>query len=246
MDSTLATALALASAYPCFFCAYDKAPTCPHGFKDASRDPAVLQVLWTNYPGPLIGVPTGAVSGIDVLDIDAKHPEARGWWAANRTRLPLTRVHRTRSGGLHLLFRHAGGVNCSAGRIVRGIDVRGVGGFIVWWPAAGFPVLRDAPIAPWPEDLVCRLRSKPPSPQPPRPVVPDDRRIRKILACLEAATEGERNNLTHWAACRFAEMLGFQLGYEEAHALIVAAAMRAGLSYHEASATAHSGLRGRT
>ena len=42
MDSTLATALALASAYPCFFCAYDKAPTCPHGFKDASRDPAVL------------------------------------------------------------------------------------------------------------------------------------------------------------------------------------------------------------
>jgi hypothetical protein len=137
-------------------------------------------------------------------------------------------------------------VNCSAGRIVRGIDVRGVGGFIVWWPAAGFPVLRDAPIAPWPEDLVWRLRSKPPSPQPPRPVVPDDRRIRKILERLEAATEGERNNLTHWCACRFAEMLGLQLGYDEAFALVVSAATRAGLPYREASATARSGLRGRT
>ena len=97
---TLATALALASDYPCFFCrAHDKAPTCPHGFKDATRDPAALRVLWANYPGPLISVPTGAVSGIDALDIDAKHGPAREWWAVNRTRLPPTRAHRTRSGG---------------------------------------------------------------------------------------------------------------------------------------------------
>src|SRR5262249_4737485 len=54
--------------------------------------------------------------------------------------------------------------------------------------------------------------------------------IRRILERLEAAVEGERNSLTHWAASRFAEMLGPQLSYEEAHALIVAAAMRAGLS----------------
>jgi hypothetical protein len=39
-------------------------------------------------------------------------------------------------------------------------------------------------------------------------------------------------------------MLGPQLGYDEAHTLIVAAAMRTGLSYREASSTAHSGLRG--
>jgi len=91
MDSTLAIALALASAYPCFPCARDKRPSCPHGFKDATRDPAALQELFTRYPGPLIGVPTGAVSGIDVLDIDAEHAPAREWWAANRTRLPLSR-----------------------------------------------------------------------------------------------------------------------------------------------------------
>src|SRR5262249_46301888 len=117
MDPTLATALALASDYACFPCAPDKAPTCPGGFKAASRDPATLRQLFTLYPGPLIGVPTGAVSGIDIFDLDSKHSSARAWWAANRPQIPPTRVHRTRSGGLHLLFQHAAGLPCSAGRI---------------------------------------------------------------------------------------------------------------------------------
>ena len=241
---TLTAALALASTYPCFPCGRDKAPTCPAGFKDARRDAASLQQLWTNHPGPLIGVPTGTASGFDALDVDPKHSQVREWWAANRMRLPPTRVHRTRSGGLHCLFRHAPDLRCSVGRLARGIDVRADGGYVVWWPAAGLPVLQDAPPAPWPDNLLWRLRSKPSPPEPPRPVVPDDRRIRKVLERLERAAEGERNSLTHWAACRFSEMLGLQLSYEEAHALIVASAMRTGLSYCEASRTAHSGLRG--
>jgi hypothetical protein len=56
------------------------------------------------------------------------------WWFSHRDRLPLTRVHRTRSGGLHLIFRHVPDVRCSAGRIAPGIDVRGDGGYIIWWP----------------------------------------------------------------------------------------------------------------
>src|SRR6516162_10746308 len=62
---TLTAALALASTYPCFPCGRDKAPTCPAGFKDARRDAASLPQLWTNHPGPLIGVPTGTASGFD-------------------------------------------------------------------------------------------------------------------------------------------------------------------------------------
>lgn|SRR5262245_59503369 len=245
MDS-FTVALALAREYPCFPCARDKAPTCPNGFKDASRDPAALQQLWTNYPGPLTGVPTGAISGIDVLDLDPKHRQAREWWAANRAQLPPTRMHRTRSKGLHCLYRHAEGVTCSVGRVERGVDIRGSGGYVIWWPAIGL-TYRDAPIAPWPDWLLQMLQAplrQAPS-EPPRPVIPDDRRIRKILERLEAAAEGERNNLAHWAACRFAEMVDCGLGYDQAFALVVAAAMHAGLPYHEAAATAHSGLRRR-
>ena len=142
-------ALALATKdVPIFPCLETKAPACPGGFKSATTDPDQVDELWRLYPGTLIGTPTGVQ--YDVLDIDAKHEEARYWWAENRPWLPETRTHRTRSGGLHLLFRADPDHRCSAGKIARGIDVRACGGYIIWWPSAGLPVLCDAPLAKWP------------------------------------------------------------------------------------------------
>jgi Bifunctional DNA primase/polymerase, N-terminal len=89
----------------CFPCAGTKRPTTPHGFRDAVSDPDMLDELWRRNPGPLLGLATGEASDLDALDLDAKHPEATRWWTANRHRLPATRTHRTRSGGLHLIFR---------------------------------------------------------------------------------------------------------------------------------------------
>jgi Bifunctional DNA primase/polymerase, N-terminal len=75
--NTLRAALELgATGIPAFPCLLDKRPSCPHGFKDATADPEKLNALWQQYPGQLIGVPTGSVSGIDALDLDAKHAEA--------------------------------------------------------------------------------------------------------------------------------------------------------------------------
>jgi hypothetical protein len=178
-----------------------KLPATPHGFKDASTDPAILRTLWRDHPGPLVGVATGTINGIDVLDIDQK-PEARQWWQDNRHRIPKTRTHRTRSGGLHLLFEHASGVRSSAGRISLGVDVRSDGGCIIWWPAAGFPVLSDAPIAPWPQWLLAQaLPPKPPEISS-AAIVSDDKVNRGILAVVAHAREGERNRVLFWAACR--------------------------------------------
>ena len=81
----------------------NKVPATPHGFRDAIRDPAGVAPLWRHYPGPLVGVATGAISGIAVLDIDRQH-DGGAWFAPHRQQLPDTPAHRTRSGGLHLFF----------------------------------------------------------------------------------------------------------------------------------------------
>jgi hypothetical protein len=106
------------------------------GFHDATTDPDAIRDLFRRYRGSLIGMATGEMSGIDALDIDSiKHPEAGLWLQLLE---PIeTRRHRTRSGGLHLLFRHAAGLGSSHSYPVAGVDLRADGGYIVWWPGTG-------------------------------------------------------------------------------------------------------------
>jgi hypothetical protein len=144
-----------------------KVPCCPHGIDDATIDPTPIARLWRLHPGPLVGVRCGAISAISVLDIDAKHTAARGWWTQHRSTLPATRTHRTKSGGLHLVFQHAAGFPTTVGRIVRGVDSRSDGGFIIWWPEAGLPVLRTGPIAAAPDWLIAALQPRQPIYRPP-------------------------------------------------------------------------------
>lgn len=151
--SSLTLAFMLAGeGLPCFPCGADKRPATPRSFKNATCDHDTLRELWRRWPGPLIGVPTGEISGLDILDIDPRHGGG-SWFAEHKHRMPITRVHRTRSGGLHLLFQHRPGLRCSAGRIAPGIDVRATGGYAIWWPAAGLPVLCEVPTAIWPNWL---------------------------------------------------------------------------------------------
>jgi hypothetical protein len=240
----LVGALTLASeGRPCFPCSGTKRPTSPRGFLDASVDSIALRELWLKSPGQLVGVRTGDASGIDLLDLDRKRRQATEWWTAHRDSLPVTRVHRTRSGGLHLLFQHAPCMRCSASRIARGVDVRGDDGYVIWWPIAGLPVLRDAPLAPWPEWLRIQLLS-PQRPVALRAMVPDRHALTRIVQLVTGAREGERNDLTYWAACRAGEMVATGLfDADAAVALIAEAATRAGLPRVEAERTARSGIR---
>ena len=56
-----------------------KTPLARNGFKDASCDPTTNREAWTRWPHALIGMPTGEVSGLVVLDVDVKRPEANGF-----------------------------------------------------------------------------------------------------------------------------------------------------------------------
>jgi hypothetical protein len=242
---SLKSAVELASEkIPCFPCMADKRPSCPHGFLDASTDPAVLRELWGRYPGELVGVRTGEASGIDALDLDAKHRAAFDWCAAHHKSLPVTRVHKTRSGGVHVLFRHAPNLRCSSSRIARGVDVRASGGYIIWWPAAGLPVLRPGPLCEWPQWLLDGLMSPPHREQSiSRIRIADRVALEQLVRVVATAHEGERNALTFWAACRAGEMVASKLlDAETAAAVIAEAAVRAGLTRTEAERTARSGV----
>jgi hypothetical protein len=132
-----------------FPCAANKRPTCPHGHLAATSDAKAVARLFSLYPGPLIGVPTGAISGIDAIDIDLRRGGDR-WFFANHDRLPKTRTHETPSGGWHLIFKHLPGLKTSADRIAPGVEVRANGPHIIWHPANAGRVICDTPPADFP------------------------------------------------------------------------------------------------
>ena len=151
-----------AAGYPVFPIAASKRPTCPHSFKDAATEAGDIRRLWRDHPGPLLGVPTGKVTGLFVLDLDTtRHTAADEWFERHAPYLPETRQQTTRSGGLHLFFRHVDGLRNSAGRIALGVDTRAEGGsIIVWQPEAWLD--RPRPLADAPQWLLEMAKPKPP------------------------------------------------------------------------------------
>jgi len=212
-----------AAGVPVFPCRADKKPATPHGFKDAVLDPDAVTALWRRYPGPLIGVPTGEASGLDVLDIDPRHGGHK-WWFAHSHLIPATRMHRTGGGGLHVFFRHAEPVRNSESKIAPGIDTRGQGGYCVWWASEGCEVA-DAPIAPWPHWLLARLLKQPkPIARYSGPRTPLDSAdaahamAERALDRVTRANEGQRHYQLRAAACTIGGLL-HHLPFGEAEAI---------------------------
>jgi hypothetical protein len=119
--------------------------------------------------------------------------------------------------------------------------VRANGGYIIWWPATGLPVLRPAPLADWPQWLLDSLMSSLQPRPTPHIVVPDTCALSQLVRLVASAREGERNALTFWAACRAGEMVASGLlDADSAAAVIAEAAICAGLPRSEAERTARS------
>jgi Bifunctional DNA primase/polymerase, N-terminal len=239
--SAIAEALALAALdYPVFPVAASKRPTCPHGFKEASTEPREIRRLWRDHPGPLIGVPTGEASGLFVVDIDsARHQEAAEWLERCAPYLPETRQKATRSGGSHIFFNHHPGLRNSAGRLARGVDTRGDGGYIIVW-SIGAWLHRPQPLADIPSWLI-KAATPPPMPAVP-PINPGltpeiaRRKVEGIVGAVATAKQGSRNAIAYWGACRLAEMAAQQIIAEaDAIALGIEAARQAGLPPREAA-----------
>jgi len=164
VEAALEAALALANVgFAVFPCNDQKKPTCSHGFKDAVCDTDAVRKVWQAHPGVLVGLATGEVNSVAVLDLDlTRHREAVGWLQRHGPKLPQTFAYQTRGGGQHRWFRHRPGLGCSQGKgKTRGVDVRADGGYVVYWPAHGGQVLHDESLADWPAFLDDALAIRP-------------------------------------------------------------------------------------
>lgn len=235
--------------WPVFPVSGDKTPRTPNGHRAASTEPDRIRAMHAQFGFVLVGIATGETSGVAVLDIDRQH-DGLTWWEANRDRLPVTRTHRTRSGGLHLYFRHRPGLRCSTSRIAPGVDVRADGGSIIYWPAAGFPVLSDAPLAAWPEWLMPAPKPAVAPPWTPPAGVGADKARNYATAALHNAvrrvagtTTGSRNanlNAETFALSRF--IASGTLSPTEIAGAMVHAGLAAGLDAAEVQTTIASAL----
>jgi hypothetical protein len=154
------------------------------------------------------------------LDIDTRRGGDR-WFHQHCDRLPITRTHETRNGGWHLIFRHTPGLPSTQDRIASGIETIGDGRHIIWWPAHGYRVLCEGPVAEFPrwllDEVVTRVIKRSASNDGAR-VHPFTSglqatgsvvlRSKYLLQRLERTIEGNRHKMLYWTSCRFGNMIG--------------------------------------
>jgi len=107
-----------------------KAPLTKHGFKDASKDPADIKRWWTDQPSANIGIATGVISGLVIVDVDVKNGAKGNESLASMTGMTPTLSVITPSGGQHLYYAAPGPLRCRIG-LRPGIDIKADGGYIV-------------------------------------------------------------------------------------------------------------------
>ncbi len=212
----LRAALAYAERYAVFPCKpHGKTPLTEHGFKSATRDPSQIREWWELWPEANIGIATGAISGIVVLDIDPRHggDDTLATLEARYGKLLATPTALTGGGGRHKIFEHPGGhVPNSAGTIGAGIDLRGDGGYVIappsvhpsgevyrWRTSAGINELTPSPLPEWALDPVVTNgeRSANGNDGSEAPTGFD------LLHALGGVPEGQRNDQIFRAACSF-------------------------------------------
>lgn len=116
-----------------------KHPLTEHGLKDATVDEATIRQWWTRWPCANIGIPTGASIGAIVVDTDSREAEAQvEEWIREQATPPTPPTVTSRTGnGYHRFYKHPGGIvgNKVALGGLRGLDLRGDGGYVVAPPS---------------------------------------------------------------------------------------------------------------
>ena len=116
----------------------DKRPLILWDALQQSRADAALIAQWfARWPNANVGVVTGEISNLIVLDVDPKHGGDDSLAELERRfgPLPETVEAHTGGGGRHLYFAHPGGLVPNRVGLAQGIDLRGDGGYVVAPPS---------------------------------------------------------------------------------------------------------------
>lgn len=117
-----------------------KHPLINGGCHAATTDPQTIEQWWRTHPAANIGIATGKVSGLIVVDVDAGEGktgfESLAALEQRHAELPESLRVRTGSGGLHIyLAAPQVEIRNSAGYLASNIDIRGEGGLVVAPPS---------------------------------------------------------------------------------------------------------------
>jgi hypothetical protein len=157
-------------------------PTCGHPgkhpriewreYQTRSSSEDEIRTWWSRWPEANIGVVTGTVSGLVVVDIDPRHRgmETLAHLEVSHGALPETVKAQTGGGGQHLFFVHPlEGVKIAskANALGSGVDLKADGGYVVvspsrhatghpysWCPLSGPGLVMPAPLPTWIVDQV--------------------------------------------------------------------------------------------
>lgn len=220
-----------------------KSPLCPNGFKSATTDKVVLQEWNNKFPDCNVGIPTGQINNIFVVDIDGE----QGLEALKRLELFYGKLDAPTvitGKGKHLYFKmpENAELKCSTSKIANHIDIRANGGYVVAPPSIhenghkytweNFVPNQDFPQAPsWLISLITNAEKHP---------LP----ISNILKEIANAPEGERNDTLYKRSITLITRAKREnLNIEEIKENIISAATQSGLSKEESLKTFANALK---
>jgi len=178
-----------------------KHPRTKNGLKDATTDPEQIRKWWKTWPQANIGIATGAVSNLVVLDNDIY----KGGDVVLRdlersySQLPETVLSLTGGGGEQYFFVHPGAyIKNGVESLGTGLDIRGDGGYVVAPPSLHASGKRyaweiihepdDMPLAPMPDWLLALCR---------------ETKAREVVDAGEPIPKGKRNDTLFRVGCSF-------------------------------------------
>lgn len=110
-----------------------KHPKTKNGFKDATLNGSQIQLSWSFSPGANIGIATGKISNMFVLDADPRNGSDNSLKELENRYgpLPPTFTVSTGGGGFHKYYQYPSSQKLSSCNPFPGIDIKADGGYVV-------------------------------------------------------------------------------------------------------------------